>query len=170
MKINLTYCVNKKLIPDYYDEVLSCYGLSAKNIKNASLFIIKNIFNSYTFNKDLNIYQLKTNLHTNQQEMINLTNEVITSLNVTLKTKYDSKLKIYNDNKKLKNKDNDKDNKDNNVKDKEKEPKLIQFNEYLPTIDSQTYYQIVNKSLLDIATLIIIISGYQIYSVFSVTP
>ena len=63
--------------------------------------------------------------------MINLTNEVITSLNVTLKTKYDSKLKIYNDNKKLKNKDNDKDNKDNNVKDKEKEPKLIQFNEYI---------------------------------------
>ena len=31
MKINLTYTVNKKLIPDYYNEVLSCYGLSAKN-------------------------------------------------------------------------------------------------------------------------------------------
>ena len=137
MKINLTYCVNKKLIPDYYDEVLSCYGLSAKNIKNASLFIIKNIFNSYTFNKDLNIYQLKTNLHTNQQDIISTVNQTIISLNAKLKSKYEIKLNIYN---KLK---------DNENNDKEKEPKLIQFNNYTIEIDSKTYYQIINKSLLE---------------------
>lgn len=61
MKINLTYSINKTFIPDFYCEVLICYGLSAKNIKSSTLFIIKNIFTSYTYNKDLNIYSLKSN-------------------------------------------------------------------------------------------------------------
>ena len=96
MKINLTYIVNKQLIPDYYHEVLSCYGLSAKNIKNSTLFIVKNTFNSYTYNKELNTYTLKNNLHHNQLDIINTINQAITQVNAKLKSKYDSKLKIYN--------------------------------------------------------------------------
>ena len=97
MKINLTYTVKKNLIPDFYYEVLSCYGLSAKNIKNSSLFIIKNIFNSYTYNKELNNYQLKDNLHQNQLEIIHTVNQTILNLNAKLKSKYDSKLKLYHE-------------------------------------------------------------------------
>lgn len=143
MKINLTYIVNKNLIPDYYNEVLSCYGLSAKNIKNSTLFIIKNIFNSYTYNKELKIYTLKSNLHTNQLEIISTVNQTITQLNVKLKSKYDSKLNLYNQ---LKEKHFNSNNKEAF---NEKEPKLIQFNNYNNEIDSKTYYQIINKSLLE---------------------
>ena len=78
MKINLTYSINKTLIPDFYYEVLSCYGLSAKNIKNATLFIIKNIFNSYTYNKEFT-YTLKTNLHQNQLDIIHTINQTIST-------------------------------------------------------------------------------------------
>ena len=130
MKINLTYTVNKKSIPDYYHEVLNCYGLSAKNIKNSTLFIIKNIFTSYTYDKELKTYTLKNNLHQNQLDLISTVNQTISNLNAKLKAKYEQKLNTYN-------------------KDKDKEPKLIQFNEYSQTIDSKTYYQIINKTLLE---------------------
>jgi len=146
MKINLTYTVKKNLIPDFYYEVLSCYGLSAKNIKNSTLFIIKNIFNSYIFNKELNIYTLKHNLHTNQLNILNTVNQTITQLNAKLKSKYESKLQLYYKAKEEFNKIN---NKDNKKEFKEKEPKLIQFNSYSNEIDSKTYYQIINKSLLE---------------------
>ena len=119
MKINLTYTVKKNLIPDFYYEVLSCYGLSAKNIKNSTLFIIKNIFTSYTYNKDLNIYTLKNNLHQNQLDIISTVNQTISILNAKLKDKYDSKLNIYNQ---LKEKFNQSNNKDNKEEFKEKEP------------------------------------------------
>lgn len=143
MKINLTYTVKKNLIPDYYYEVLSCYGLSAKNIKNSSLFIIKNIFNSYNYNKDLNNYTLKDNLHTNQLDIINTVNQTIINLNAKLKDKYDSKLNIYHQ---LKEKHFNSRSKEEF---KEKEPKLIQFNNYSNEIDNKIYYQIINKSLLE---------------------
>jgi len=143
MKINLTYTVKKNLIPDFYYEVLSCYGLSAKNIKNSTLFIIKNIFNSYTYNKELNNYTLKDNLHQNQLEIIHTVNATIINLNAKLKSKYNSKLNLYNQ---LKEKHVNSGSKEEF---KEKEPKLIQFNSYSNEIDSKTYYQIINKSLLE---------------------
>lgn len=147
MKINLTYTVNKKSIPDYYYEVLFCYGLSAKNIKNATLFIVKNLFTSYVYNKVFNTYTLKENVHQNQLDIISTINQTIFNLNVKLKSKYDSKLNLYNQ---AKDK-YDKDNKDKQPKEEFalKEPKLIQFNEYTNKIDSKTYYQIINKTLLE---------------------
>ena len=147
MKINLTYTVNKKLIPDYYHEVLSCYGLSAKNIKNSTLFIIKNIFTSYIYNKDLKTYTLKTHLHQNQLDIINTVNQTINQLNSKLKAKYDIKLNIYKQAKeKYEEENKDKESKEEFTL---KEPKLIQFNEYSQTIDTKTYYQIINKTLLE---------------------
>ena len=147
MKINLTYTVKKNLIPDYYYEVLSCYGLSAKNIKNSSLFIIKNIFNSYTYNKELNKYTLKSNLHQNQLDIISTVNQTINQLNSKLKAKYDIKLNLYHQAKeKYEEENKDKEQKEEFTL---KEPKLIQFNEYSQTIDTKTYYQIINKTLLE---------------------
>ena len=147
MKINLTYTVNKKLIPEYYDEVLNCYGLSAKNIKNSTLFIVKNLFTSYTYDKDLKTYTLKNNLHQNQLDIISIVNQTITQLNGKLKAKYHDKLNIYNQAKEK----YEEDNKDKEPKEefKLKEPKIVQFNEYLSTIDSKIYYQIINKTLLE---------------------
>ena len=147
MKINLTYTVNKKSIPDFYHEVLNCYGLSAKNIKNSTLFIVKNIFTSYTYDKDLKTYTLKNNLHQNQLDLISTVNQTISTLNAKLKAKYEQKLNIYNKDKEKYEKDNK--NKEQKEEFKLKEPKLIQFNEYSQTIDSKTYYQIINKTLLE---------------------
>ena len=147
MKINLTYTVNKKSIPDFYCEVLNCYGLSAKNIKNSTLFIIKNILTSYTYDKDLKTYTLKNNLHQNQLDIISTVNQTISTLNAKLKAKYEQKLNIYNKDKEKYEKDNK--NKEQKEEFTLKEPKLIQFNEYSQTIDSKTYYQIINKTLLE---------------------
>ena len=162
MKINLTYSINKTLIPDFYHEVLSCYGLSAKNIRNATLFIVKNIFTSYTYNKELNTYTLKNNLHQNQLDIIHTVNQTISTLNAKLKSKYNDKLNLFNQ---AKNK-HYQENKDNKEEFKEKEPKLIQFNNYLSTIDSKTYYQIINKTLLEnvIKTKEVLNKEFQDYS------
>lgn len=164
MKINLTYSINKTLIPDFYHEVLSCYGLSAKNIKNATLFIVKNIFTSYTYNKELNTYTLKNNLHQNQLDIIHTVNQTISTLNAKLKSKYNDKLNLFNQAKNKHYQDNK--DKDNKEEFKEKEPKLIQFNNYLSTIDSKTYYQIINKTLLEnvIKTKEVLNKEFQDYS------
>lgn len=147
MKINLTYTVNKKLIPDYYNEVLSCYGLSAKNIKNSTLFIVKNIFTSYIYDKDLKTYTLKNNLHQNQLDIIHTVNKTISQLNSKLKAKYEQKLNLYHQAKEKYEEDNR--NKEPKEDFKLKEPKIIQFNEYTNEIDTKTYYQIINKTLLE---------------------
>ena len=92
LKINLTYSVNNKLIPDFYSEVLGYYGLSAKNIKNSALFIINNIFSAYSYNKDSDSYFLKNNLHDNQQEIFEIINSTINHLNKKLKIKFDQNM------------------------------------------------------------------------------
>ena len=143
MKINLTYSVNNKLIPDFYSEVLGYYGLSAKNIKNSALFIINNIFSSYSYNKDSDSYFLKNNLHDNQQEIFEIINSTINHLNKKLKIKFDQNMAQFIHQKERNNNNNNSNNP------KIKEPKLVQFNLYSEIIDSKTYYQILDKSLLE---------------------
>ena len=143
MKINLTYSVNNKLIPDFYSEVLGYYGLSAKNIKNSALFIINNIFSSYSYNKDSDSYFLKNNLHDNQQEIFEIINSTINHLNKKLKIKFDQNMAKFIHQKEI----NTNTNNSNNPK--IKEPQLVQFNLYSEIIDSKTYYQILDKSLLE---------------------
>ena len=138
LKINLTYSVNNKLIPDFYSEVLGYYGLSAKNIKNSALFIINNIFSSYSYNKDSDSYFLKNNLHDNQQEIFEIINSTINHLNKKLKIKFDQNMVKFIQKKEI-----------NTNNSKLKEPQLIQFNSYSEIIDSKTYYQILDKSLLE---------------------
>ena len=143
LKINLTYSVNNKLIPDFYSEVLGYYGLSAKNIKNSALFIINNIFSAYSYNKDSDSYFLKNNLHDNQQEIFEIINSTINILNKKLKIKFDQNMAKFIHQKEI----NTNTNNSNNPK--IKEPKLVQFNLYSEIIDSKTYYQILDKSLLE---------------------
>ena len=143
MKINLTYSVNNKLIPDFYSEVLGYYGLSAKNIKNSALFIINNIFSAYSYNKDSDSYFLKNNLHGNQQEIFEIINSTINHLNKKLKIKFDQNMAKFIHQKEI----NTNTNNSNNTK--LKEPKLVQFSLYSEIIDSKTYYQILDKSLLE---------------------
>ena len=140
LKINLTYSVNNKLIPDFYSEVLGYYGLSAKNIKNSALFIINNIFSAYSYNKDSDSYFLKNNLHDNQQEIFEIINSTINHLNKKLKIKFDQNMAQFIHQKEINTNTNNT---------KIKEPKLVQFNLYSEIIDSKTYYQILDKSLLE---------------------
>ena len=143
LKINLTYSVNNKLIPDFYSEVLGYYGLSAKNIKNSALFIINNIFSAYSYNKDSDSYFLKNHLHDNQQEIFEIINSTINILNKKLKIKFDQNMAKFIHQKEINN------NTNNSNNPKIKEPKLVQFNLYSEIIDSKTYYQILDKSLLE---------------------
>ena len=140
MKINLTYSVNNKLIPDFYSEVLGYYGLSAKNIKNSALFIINNIFSAYSYNKDSDSYFLKNNLHDNQQEIFEIINSTINHLNKKLKIKFDQNMAQFIHQKEINTNTNNS---------KIKKPQLVQFNSYSEIIDSKTYYQILDKSLLE---------------------
>lgn len=123
MKINLTYSLDQKFIPDFYYEILGYYGLAAKNIKNSSIFIIQNLLSSYNYHKDLDLYILKNNLHSNQVKIIDFINQAIGKINNKKKNKT--------------KKDND------NI------TPIKQFKLYTQEIDKNTYYQIINKSVLE---------------------
>ena len=146
MKINLTYQLNikqlvnanqaiinktiidKKSLEDYL-QVLSYYGLAAKNIYNSALFIVNNILTSYEYDKNNHNYKLKNKLHDNQQDIINTVNLAINTIN----NKRLNKLK----------------NKANN-KSKIKKPKpLVLLSLYENTITKSVYYQIINKTVLE---------------------
>ena len=87
------------------------------------------------------------NLHQNQLDIISTVNQTISTLNAKLKAKYEQKLNLYHQAKEKYEEDNR--NKEQKEEFTLKEPKLIQFNEYSQTIDSKTYYQIINKTLLE---------------------
>ena len=61
MKANLTYSLNQKQLPVSYLQIMDSYGFAAKNIYNSALFIVNNIFSSYVWDKDLQVYKLKDN-------------------------------------------------------------------------------------------------------------
>jgi putative transposase len=134
MKINLTYSIEPKLIPDFYYEILDYYGLSAKNIKNSTVFIIRNILSSYIYDKASDSYIVKDNLHSKQKEMLDYTNQAISIVNANLADKFKKK--------------QDKESSINASN--EKKPKVLkQFKFYTNIIDKDTYFQILDKSILE---------------------
>jgi len=137
MKINLTYSVEPKLIPDFYYEVLDYYGLSAKNIKNSTVFIIRNILSSYNYDKASDSYIVIDNLHSNQQDMLDFVNQATVKVNTNLAKNFKKKQK--------KETENNNDNPDKKQKVKE----LKQFKFYTNVIDKDTYFQILDKSILE---------------------
>jgi len=136
MKINLTYSItDKNLIPDFYYEVLDYYGLSAKNIKNSTVFIIKNILSSYTYDKVSDSYILIDNLHSNQKDMLDFANQATVKVNSNLAKNFQKKQK--------KETENINDNPD-------KKPIVLkQLKFYTNIIDKDTYFQILDKSILE---------------------
>ena len=120
--INLTQEVNA-VLPLYVQDVFSCYSLAAKNIRNKTVFCISNIQSAYVYSKETNNYSLKSSLHTNEQTMISNANTVISLLN----KKYIDKAKSNEEN--------------------EKKPKLLK--EFSSVIDKNTYFQSVNKTLIE---------------------
>ena len=120
--INLTQEVHA-VLPLYVQDIFSCYSLAAKNIRNKTVFCISNIQSAYLYSKETNNYSLKSNLHINEQTMISNANHVISLLN-------------------KKSLDKAKSNEDN-----EKEPKLLK--EFSLVIDKNTYFQSVNKTLIE---------------------
>ena len=127
MKICLTYQIAKKQIPDSIDAVLGGYCLTAKNIYNASLYLIRQVFSAYQFDSTIKTYTQHANLHQNNQDVIN-------QLNLTLQ-RLNTKTAKRNQNKLIK---------DPKVKIKDKV-----FTPYTTTIDSNVYYQILNKTVLE---------------------
>src|SRR5579875_2675663 len=112
MKINLTYSVNDKtLIPDFYHKVLDYYGLSAKNIKNSTIFIIRNILSSYDYDKTSDSYIVRNNLHSKQSEMLDFVNQATAIVNTNSAKKFEKKNK-------------------NNAENKDNKPKVIKQLKY----------------------------------------
>jgi IS605 OrfB family transposase len=129
------------------ESVLKAYTLAAKNIKNSTLFIIKNLQSSYQYVKEEGHYKIKSKLHKNQQELIDLANQAIVELNQEQVEKFDkykkeleekaSKEAIENTNA------NDKD------KQNKKEKTLKVYHSFANQISKETHLQTFSKTLIE---------------------
>ena len=129
MNINLTLTQHlHTILPLEIQSVFQAYMVSAKNIRNKTVFIITNLQSSYTFNKESQVFNLKQKLHANQTNTIATANEIITQLNESNLIKHNEK----------------------NLKLAEKDRK--EFKPMLPfgkVINKDTYYQTINKTLIE---------------------
>ena len=92
MNINLTLTQNlHAILPLEIQSVFQAYMVSAKNIRNKTVFIITNLQSSYTFNKESQVFNLKQKLHANQTDIINIANLIITQLNESNLIKHNEK-------------------------------------------------------------------------------
>lgn len=146
MKVNLTYSLNQKQLPVSYLQVMDCYGFAAKNIYNSALFIVNNIFSSYVWDKELQVYKLKESLHENQTEILKYINQAVIVCNNKQKDNFSDKIKKYNS--ELADYEKLSDSEKKLVK-LPKEPKLKLFKEFGQEIDNKTYYQVIDKTLLE---------------------
>jgi IS605 OrfB family transposase len=139
--------------------VLKAYGLAAKNIKNSTLFIIKNLQSSYQFvraemdekTKEVKVpahYKIKDYLHAHQQQMMDLANQAIVELNQEQIEKF-KKLKQAKKDKKVVVKKVAKSTVKNKSKNKTKisQPRILPS--FTPTIEPKTFYNTFNKTLVE---------------------
>lgn len=126
------------------DHVLSAYTIATKNIYNSAYFIIRQIISSYTYSKTINDsgeeeihYILKDKLHVNTQNILHLTNEVITQLNQKKDTLTQSKI-----DKELKG------IKSRKSKTPEKTRKQTYYQLFTNKIDTKTYFQHLDVNLI----------------------
>lgn len=79
--VTLTQKISINSIPSSIHLVLKSIALSAKNVRNVSLFIINNLQSSYIFNKDKQLFTVKDDLFDNQKKMIEYFNQAIDIIN-----------------------------------------------------------------------------------------
>ena len=129
MNINLTLTQNlHAILPLEIQSVFQAYMVSAKNIRNKTVFIITNLQSAYMFDKESKSFKLKEKLHINQTEIINIANLIITQLNENNLIKHNAKnLTLEEKNR--------------------KEFKPMQLFEAV--ISKDTYYQTTHKTLIE---------------------
>ena len=129
MNINLTLTQNlHAILPLEIQSVFQAYMVSAKNIRNKTIFVITNLQSAYFFDKTSKQFKLKEKLHENQTEIIKIANVIINQLNESNLTKYNTKNLV------LEEKDR-------------KEFKPMQLFEAV--ISKDTYYQSTHKTLIE---------------------
>ncbi len=98
MKRYLTRQLNAKEITEAAS-VIDALMLSAKNVRNSTIFLINNIITAYEYNTSTKLFDLKTELHQNQQSNLDIINKIIPVYNQHASSKKvspDQKVKTLN--------------------------------------------------------------------------
>ena len=129
MNINLTLTQNlHAILPLEIQSVFQAYMVSAKNIRNKTIFIITNLQSAYSFDKESKLFKIKEKLHENQINTIDIANIIINQLNESNLTKHNSKILVLEE------------------KDKKEFKPMKLFTE---VISKDTYYQTTHKTLIE---------------------
>ena len=139
MKQTTTHAISYKKIPQDIEDVLYALTLSFENIKNSTLYLIRNIYLSYVWDKSSKLLIQKPNLNANSLNVLTLANVVIANENIKLQKTFDIKKAKYDalsDEQKADKKKN-------------KDPKLSLLKPFTQTITSDTMYQILNDSFVE---------------------
>ena len=127
MKMCFTYQLAKKKIPENIDSVLGGYCLTAKNIYNSALYLIRQVFIAYQFDSNTKTYTKNPKLHQAQIDVFTQLELTLQRLNTEKAARVKNKL----------------------LKDPKLDVKVRVFMPYAGVINSDVYYQILNKTVLE---------------------
>ena len=138
MKIDtyLTEEIKQSALTDEFKAVMRSLAVGSGGLRNAVTFLVRNVLFSYHYDKSIDSYVQKENLHENQTQCLDLLNRTILLLNADKVKKYDKKMAEWN-------------SLDGEQKANKPEPKLNLFLPYEKTITKNTYYQCLNDVLLE---------------------
>jgi hypothetical protein len=88
MDITLKRTIIVNLKESTFYDVMDSILLLSKNVANPTLFLIKNVLTSYTYNKELKKYIINSEFKPNQKETIDLFNTTIEKINQQRLEKY----------------------------------------------------------------------------------
>ena len=132
----LTEEIKQSALPEEFKAVMHSLTIGAGGLKNAVTFLIRNVLFSYNYDKSIDGYVQKENLHENQTQCLDLLNRTIPLLNADRVKKYEKKIAEWN-------------GLDEGQKAEKLLPKLNLFLPYEKTITKNTYYQCLNDVLLE---------------------
>ena len=132
----LTEEIKQSALTEEFKAVMHSLIIGAGGLKNAVTFLIRNVLLSYNYDKSIDGYVQKENLHENQTQCLDLLNRTMAFLNADRAKKYKKKIAAWN-------------SLDEEQKTEKTEPKPNLLLPYEKTITKNTYYQCLNDVLLE---------------------
>ena len=132
----ITEEIKQSALTEEFKAVMRSLTIGAGGLRNAVTFLIRNVLFSYDYDKSIDSYVQKENLHENQIQCLDLLNRTIPLLNTDRVKKYEKKMAEWNVLLEVEKAD-------------KTIPKLNLLLPYEKTISKNTYYQCLNEVLLE---------------------
>ena len=132
----LTEEIKQSALPEEFKAVMHSLTIGSGGLRNAVTFLIRNVLFSYDYDKSIDSYVQKENLHENQAQCLDLLNRTMPTLNADRTARHEKKLAEWM-------------SLDVEQKAEKSPPKLNLFLPYEKTITKNTYSQCLNDVLLE---------------------